>query len=134
MQHLAQGLASPESRDTSLHLGERTMNDVLTGATGHYVRKRREFVPPEAGPMANAVSAAASRVRDLAAESASIGSSLDPTWEGHSKLVFFDAFHPEPGNTYSLADWLDAKANQIRSMTVVVWEMEWVETSDPLPR
>jgi uncharacterized protein YukE len=107
------------------------MNGNLTGSTGHYVRVRREFVPPEAGAIAGAVSAAASRIRTLAGDLAFVGTSLDPTWEGHSKLLFFDAFSPEPGNTYSLADWLDAKANQIRHMTVVVWETEWVETPSP---
>jgi len=109
------------------------MNGEQSGVTGHYVRKRREFVPPEAGPIASAVSAAAGRVRRLAGDLAFIGTSLDPTWDGHSKLEFFNSFNPEPGNTYSLADWLDAKASQIRNMTVVVWEMEWVETASPEP-
>ena len=109
------------------------MNGDLSGSTGHYVRTRREFVPPEAGPIAAAVSAAASRIRTLAGDLAFIGTSLDPTWEGRSKLEFFNLFSPEPGNTYSLADWLDAKANQIRHMTVVVWETEWVETASPAP-
>jgi uncharacterized protein YukE len=95
------------------------------------VRKRREFVPPEAGPIASSVSAAANRIRTLAGDLSFIGTSLDPTWEGHSKLVFFNDFNPEPGNTSSLADWLEAKANQIRHMTVVVWETEWVETPAP---
>jgi len=107
------------------------MNDVVSGATGHYIRKRREFVPPEAGAIAGSVSAAASRIRSLAGDLAFIGTSLDPTWEGHSKLEFFNSFSPEPGNAYSLADWLEAKANQIRNMTVVVWETEWVETANP---
>jgi hypothetical protein len=26
--------------------------------------------------------------------------------EGHAKLEFFNSFNPEPGNAYSLADWL----------------------------
>ena len=107
------------------------MNGSLSGTTGHYIRTRREFVPPEAGAIAGAVSAAAQRIRTLAGDLSFIGTSLDPTWEGHSKLDFFNAFSPEPGNAHSLADWLEAKANQIRHMTVVVWETEWVETPAP---
>jgi uncharacterized protein YukE len=81
----------------------------------------KTFVPPEAYEIAAQFRQAASDMRALSGDLSSIGTTLDPEWDGHSKELFFDKFRPQPPAVTSLADWLMQCANTIEHIHVTIY-------------
>jgi uncharacterized protein YukE len=85
------------------------------------------FVPPEAPAIAAGLRAVAGNLRELASHMRSEDGVLDASWEGRSKIRYFDSHLRDPGEAESTASWLDGEAARVASMTVVRYETEWVE-------
>jgi len=80
----------------------------------------KTFVPPEAHHIAAEFRQAASVLRQSSASLGSIGNTLEDTWMGHSKDLFFELFNGKPAQVRSLADWLDSQASVIENIHVTI--------------
>ena len=92
---------------------------------------RVEFVPPEAPRIAAGLQSIAGSLRSLASHLRSEDGALDGSWEGRSKVRFFDTHLRDPGEAESAASWLDGEADAVASMTVVEYRTEWEEVEVP---
>jgi len=88
---------------------------------------RIEFVPSEAHAIAAGLRSIAGNLRELASHMRSEDGALDGSWEGRSKVRYFDFHLRDPGEADSVASWLDGEAGRVASMTVVRYETKWVE-------
>ena len=97
------------------------------------VRRARHFTPDEAHAIAAELRAIAGEARDLAVRLRDISRGLDATWEGQAKSRYIVDFNGEPPVGESNADWLEAEAQRVSSITVVIMErvLERVWIPDP---
>ncbi|RME57022.1 WXG100 family type VII secretion target [Candidatus Parcubacteria bacterium] len=86
------------------------------------IRVPKRITPPEAHAIAAQFRGQANHMRSLAAQLRQIKAQLDATWEGNSKNRFSGEFEPEISKMDTFADWLEAKASQIESIVVTIWE------------
>lgn len=85
-------------------------------------RRSRHFTPDEAHTIAAELRAIAREARDLVARLRAISGDLDASWEGQAKARFLVDFNCEPSVGESCASWLEAEAQRVSSITVVVSE------------
>lgn len=79
-------------------------------------------VPPEAFHIAAQFDQQASQVRQQAQHLAKVKAQLSANWKGKSANLFQQQVDPKIKELNALADWLAAKANEIRSKQVETWE------------
>lgn len=91
------------------------------------IQRKHTFLPSEAGAIAGAWRSLAGQVRSVAAELQALGSGLDSSWDGNSKLAFMTEYGSAPGATESSADLLQALAGQVEHLTVTEWVTGWQE-------
>jgi uncharacterized protein YukE len=89
---------------------------------GKKMRVAKTFVPPEAHAIAEQFRHAANQLRTSSESLNQIGSTLDSSWSGHSKELFFDLYRNHPAAVNAMADWLMDRANYVENIYVTIWE------------
>ena len=87
------------------------------------IRRAHHITPDEAHDIANELRAIANEARELVARLRTISGDLEATWEGRAKTRFLLDFNCEPSVGESCASWLEAEAQRISSIKVVIWEV-----------
>jgi hypothetical protein len=85
------------------------------------IRKKRYFIPKEAGPIADSYEAQANKVDDLARRILQVEKRLKSNWMGNSADMIIPLLPPEYGHLTELSDMLRNKSKKIRTTTCYEW-------------